>query len=330
MKIPKIFASIIAFSKFNVAPVATGLLALALCVPSAPAQDTPTQSQPKPSATNPNASEKPDGKAFTTPESAAFALRNAVEKALEKDDEADLLVVLGPSAKDLIQRTDDDARDEQRRLFVHNYDRLHRLVHEPDGTVALYVGPENWPLPIPLIEVKGAWYFDANLGEQEILYRQVGRNEMEALEVCHALIDAEKEYYGVAHKFTAQFVSGPASRDGLYWKTNGAAKSPIGPYLAQAGVADSTANHQPFHGYFYRILLQSPVAPNGDTGGSASTMNSAFVVEAFPAMYRKSGVMTFLVDENGNVHEKDLGTNTAKSALQITSAHPDQSWAKVD
>jgi hypothetical protein len=319
-RIPRLFASTIAFAKSNrlLLTAATGLVSLAFFAPVAPAQETPTQSKY-------TVSEKPGGKAFSTPEAAAFALRNAAEK----NDNADMLVILGPGARDLMTWTGDQSdQDDRRHLFVDNYDKMHRLIREPDGTVALYVGPENWPLPIPIVQYQGSWYFDVDLGKQEILYRQVGRNEIESLRTCRALIDAEKEFYSIAHKFTDQFISDPAAHDGLYWKTGDTnVRSPIGPYLAAAGVADTTMNRQPFHGYFYRILLQTPVAPNGDATAKPS---SAFVIEAFPAEYRVSGVMTFLMDENGNAYEKDLGPGTKTSACDIKSAQTDQTWNKVD
>jgi pyruvate-formate lyase-activating enzyme len=221
-----------------------------------------------------------------------------------------------------------DGMEEQRMTFVHNFDRMHRLVKEPDNTVALYVGPENWPLPIPLVEYKGTWYFDADLGKQEVLYRRVGRNEMAAHDISRVLVDAEKEYYDVAHRFTDKFESSPNTRDGLYWKSGDpGTRSPIGPYLAQAGVTDSLQNRQPFHGYFYRILLETPVAPDGDA--TKSTRNK-FAVVAFPAEYRSSGVKTFIMQENGDAYEKDLGPSTASVAIRITSANPDNSWTKVD
>lgn len=317
--------------------LSTGLpiLAVALMFTAALAQETPTQPRQQPSAstsltTAPNdktpvpvahrsaealvVKEKPGGKAFSTPEAAAEAFCEAVRK----NDNTVLLGILGPEGKDLIEWSKEptDGVQEQRHEFVQKWDRMHRLVHEPDNTVQVYVGPENWPMPIPIVQYSGSWYFDANLGRQEVLYRRVGRNEINALDVCRELIDAEKEYYGIAHKFTNKFDSSANSRDGLYWKmTDTTARSPIGPYLAQAGVTDSIQDHRPFHGYYYRIVLHD--------GGSNN-----FAVVAFPAEYRSSGVMTFIINENGDAYEKDLGQATASSAIQITGA-PDATWKKV-
>jgi len=258
--------------------------------------------------------EQPKGKAFSKPEDAAATLYAAAKR----NDEDELLVILGPDAKEVVRWSDDPAeRQEHRAEFAQKYEQMHRLVKEPDSTVALYVGAENWPLPIPLVEYHGAWYFDAELGMQEVRYRRIGRNEMEALEVCRTLVDAEKEYRATAHQYTAKFVSSGDSHDGLYWKsTDDTKRSPIGPYLAHAGVSgrDNTGS-QPFHGYHYRILLEG---------------SDAFAILAFPAEYGSSGVMTFLVNQNGTPYEKDLGEQTSMLSNQISSSHVDNSWKQVE
>jgi len=287
------------------------LFACSLVVLPARAQQQ-TTSQPPAN----ESSEQPQGKAFASPEAAAAALYAAASR----NDENELLVILGPNAKDIVLWNSDPAvRQARRQEFVQKYDQMHRLVKEPDDTVALYVGAENWPMPIPLVEYKGAWYFDSELGKQEILYRRIGANEVEALEVCRALVDAEKDYFAGAHQYTAKFVSANGTHDGLYWSTTDSSKkSPIGPYLAHAGVSGS-GNAEPFHGYYYRILpLQ-----NGKIA-------SGFAVLAFPAVYRSSGVMTLLMDQNGDAYEKDLGPKTNELARQISVFNPDNTWKKVE
>jgi len=275
--------------------------------------------QPATTKTSSSPAEQPTGKAFRSPADAAAALYGAARR----NDEAELMVIFGPDCKDILEwGNNPEMRQQQRAQFADKYDQMHRLVKEPDDTVALYVGAENWPLPIPIVEYKGKWYFDIQVGRQEILYRRLGRNEMEALEVSRSLIDAEKEYYSHAHNYTALFVSSSGSKDGLYWPANGSEqKSPIGPYLAHAGLnGPSTNGLEPYHGYYYRILLTQNTT--GNAGG--------FAVLAFPAEHRSSGVMTFLVDENGNAYEKDLGQKTAELAKQISSPAPDSSWNKVE
>jgi len=259
-------------------------------------------------------SEQPKAKAFAKPEDAAAALFVAAKR----NDETELLVILGPDAKEVVQWSDDPVeRRHRREMFAQKYEQMHRLVKEPDNTVAIYVGSENWPLPIPLVEYHGAWYFDAELGQQEIRYRRIGQNEMEALEVCRTLVDAEKEYSATAHQYTAKFISSDDSHDGLYWKSgDGTTKSPIGPYLAHAGVSGLDTTHsQPFHGYYYRILLEG---------------SDTFRILAFPAEYRSSGVMTFLVSQDGTAYEKDLGEQTATLSNQVSSSGADNSWKQVE
>jgi hypothetical protein len=263
---------------------------------------------------------QPGGKAFRTPAAAAAALYAAARR----NDENELLLILGPGAKELVAWTDDPSeRAEERKIFADKYDQMHRLVKEPDDTVALYVGSENWPVPIPIVEYKGNWYFDTDLGKQEVFYRQIGRNEMQALEACLALIDAEKEYFAGEHKYTATFISNGNSHDGLYWNTSAnQGKSPIGSYLAHAGVSESnSAGMEPYHGYYYKILLDPNSSGNGD---------SRFAVLAFPAEYRSSGVMSFLVQEDGIAYEKDLGPNGASVAKQMTPSSLDSTWNKVE
>lgn len=272
----------------------------------------------------PPVTDQPKGKSFSAPDQAA----NALYDAAKRNDDAGLVAIVGPEGKELIEWSNDPKeRGAMRAQFAQKYEQMHRLRHEPDGTVALYVGSENWPLPIPLVEYKGVWYFEAELGKQEVRYRRIGRNEMSALEVCHALADAQKEFYSEAHHYADKFVSTGESHDGLYWRSEGGAKkSPIGPYLAHAGVEGTNgAPREPYHGYYYRILLMQ----SSSTGASDAKAGS-FAILAFPAEYRSSGVMTFLVDEDGNAREKDLGQGTAASAGQITSYNPDNSWKAVE
>lgn len=253
----------------------------------------------------------PDGKAFSSPDEAA----EAVHSAAKQDDDAALMVIFGPGSKEMVVWGDNsDQRRNERAEFAHRFEQMHRLVTEPDGTVVLYVGAENWPLPIPLVQINGHWYFDADAGKREILFRRIGRNELEALEVCHALADAEKDYYATAHAYTMKFVSTSGSHDGLYW-TGSSPKSPIGPYLAHAGLDSDSGTHTPYHGYYYRI---------------AKSAGGDFAIVAFPAEYRSSGVVTFIMDDKGNAYEKDLGAKTAAIAKQINAFDPDNTWMKAE
>lgn len=295
--------------------IASLVCATGIVLTSLPANSQQQTSDKVPSA----ATTQPQGKAFRTPADAAAALYAAARR----NDENELLVILGPAAKDLVNWTDDQSqRAEQRKMFADKYEQMHRLVKEPDDTVALYVGAENWPVPVPIIEYKGKWYFDTELGKQEVLYRRIGRNEMEALQVCEALVDAEKEYHSAEHKYTANFLSEGDSHDGLYWKASaGGQQSPIGPYLAHAGVGQSNSGGEPYYGYYYRILLK-PDAPGTGAEG--------FSVLAFPAEFRSSGVKTFMVNEDGVAYEKDLGPKSAELAKQMNASSADTGWSKVE
>lgn len=279
-----------------------------------------TQSQP---------SQQQWGKSFASADDAAAALYTAAKN----NDESALLVIFGPSGKEVIVWSDNPKdRQDDSELFAQKYDQMHRLVKEPDGTVSLYVGAENWPLPIPLVEKNGAWYFDIDAGKNEILYRRIGRNEMEAMEVCRALADSEKDYYAAARQYTQNFISAGSARRGLYMPvSNNTANSPIGPYLAHAGFDYSTdPDRKPYHGYYYRILSrQGPNAPGGARDYIVNgQMTGGFAILAFPAQYRSSGVMTFIMGQNGVVYEKDLGPMTDKLALEIDQYNPDITWKK--
>ncbi len=272
---------------------------------------TSVRAQQPASAGTPSQAEQ---RTFKSPEAAAEALYQATRK----NDEAELLAIFGPDGREIVIWNDDaKERQEQRTQFAQKYSRLHRLVKEPDKTVQLYIGPENWPLPIPIVQYNGVWYFDSELGKQEILYRRIGKNEMEALQVCRALADAEKEYYSAAHQYTAKLIATGNSPDGLY-SAAGRTKNFIGPSLAQAGVSQGkTSGAKPFHGYYYRVI-------------SGANDANGFTVVAFPADYRSSGVMTFLLDKNGDAYEKDLGPNGASVVEQMSAVNRDNTWKKVD
>jgi DUF2950 family protein len=295
------------------------------------AQPASTQSKAQSSAAQPSSHSKL--KTFSSPEEAAAALYQAARM----HDEDGMLVILGPDAKDVVVWTDDPSdRKADADLFAEKYGQMHRLVKEPDEETTLYVGAENWPLPIPLVEKNGAWYFDADLGRREITFRRIGENELETVDVLHALVDAEDDFdsqiadsSGV-HEYARKFNSDPGQHDGLYWPgSKNPGDSPIGPYLAQASFERS--DRKPLHGYYFRILEeQGPKAAGGSRKYVVDgKMTGGFAFVAFPAEYRSSGVMTFMVDRNNVVYEKDLGPMTAQLAKNMTAFNPDSTWARV-
>jgi hypothetical protein len=268
--------------------------------------------------------------------SSASEATKALVSALHSDDESALLKILGPGAKDIISSGDSTEDKTNREQFVQKYKQMHRLVDEPDGTTTLYIGAENWPTPIPLEHKGGDWYFDTAAGKKEILYRRIGRNELSAIQVCRELVDAEKEYYGQPHdgesgnQYARKLVSNNGKHDGLYWQASaGGAESPIGPMLAAAAeAADKTP--EPFEGYFYRILTEQKDNNGVHSYMMDGKMTRGFAFLAYPAQYRVSGVMSFLVNQDGIVYEKDLGPHTADIAKKLTRYDRDASWRQAD
>jgi hypothetical protein len=271
--------------------------------------------------------------------SSAGKASHALVSALKAEDQSALLKILGPDAKEIIS-SGDPAEDKDRRAeFIQKYEQMHRLVIEPDGKTTLYIGAENWPTPIPLEHKGNAWYFDTPAGKEEILYRRVGRNELAVIEVCHELVDAEKEYYGQphdgnsAHVYADKFISDPGKHNGLYWEASAnESESPIGPMLAQASAMDNSTEQmpQPFHGYYFRILKGQKGSSGTESYMQDGKMTGGFAFLAYPAQYRTSGVMTFIVDQNGIVYEKDLGKRTPEIAKTLTVYSGDKTWRKAD
>lgn len=271
-------------------------------------------------------------KTFSSPQDAATALYQAARK----NDEDTMLVILGPGAHDLVLWTDDPAdRKADTDFFVKKYEQMHRLVKEPDDETTLYVGAENWPLPIPLMEKNGVWSFDAELGAQEIVYRRIGENETNAMDVLRGLSEAENEFFdneitGSPAEYAPRFDSDQGTHDGLYWPAGEKdAPSPIGRYVAEASYR--RPDHKPLHGYYFRILMeQGPNAPGGARKYVANDkMTGGFAFVAFPAEYRSSGVQTFIICHDGTVYEKDLGPNTTQIASTMAAYNPDASWTRV-
>ncbi len=267
----------------------------------------------------------------------------ALVAALKDGDQASLLKILGSNAKSIISSGDDAEDKSDRDQFVQKYQQMHRLVMEPDGTTTLYIGAENWPTPIPLVHQGNSWYFDTAAGKQEILYRRIGKNELATIQVCSALVDAEKEYYGQSHdgdsnpQYAQKFLSDPGKHNGLYWETSaGEAASPIGPLLASAAIEDNRQQAdktpQPFQGYYFRILKAEGTKAHGSERSFIvdGKMTRGFAFLAYPAEYRSSGVMTFIVDQDGIVYEKDLGPKTAQIAKTLTRYDRDATWRKAD
>ncbi len=272
-------------------------------------------------------------KKFSSAEEAA----NALVTATESDDEKAMLEILGPEGRQIVSSGDDGDDSQSRANFVQKYREMHRLVNEADGTTTLFIGAENWPTPIPLLKKDGAWYFDTEAGKREILYRRIGRNELSAIRVCQELVAAQKEFHAAENdQYAMKIFSDEGKRDGLYWKTGmGEAESPIGPLVASA-VADeyvkrADGSPTPYRGYYFRILTrQGKNAPGGAKNYVVNgKMTEGFAFVAYPAEYRSSGVMTFVVDQDSVVYEKDLGVKTDAVAKTMKEYNPGNGWQKA-
>ncbi len=274
-------------------------------------------------------------KTFATPQDAAKALYAAAKAG----DTQTVIAVLGSSSEGVIHSG--DAVQDKKNLddFLARYEQMNRVSKQTDGSRVLYLGADNWPFPIPLKQTAAhQWYFDSAAGKQEILFRRIGRNELAAIRVLNALVDAQDEYYkgthdGATHQYAARIMSSEGKQDGLYWKAGeGEPESPIGPVVAYAtneGYAKKDESG-PFHGYFYRTLKgQGANVQGGAKSYAADGKVTGFAFIAYPAEYRNSGVMTFLVDANGVIYERDLGSNTPTLAPHITVFNPDKTWTAM-
>jgi hypothetical protein len=276
---------------------------------------------------------------FASPEEAVKAL----VEACKADDNAALTKIFGPEAAGVVGSGDPVADRDNRQKFAAAYGEAHELVPEPDGKVVLQVGKEEWPFPIPIVKQGEKWRFDTMAGKQEILNRRIGKNELSVIQVCLAYVDAQREYAtkdrdkdGVL-QYAQKFASSPGKRDGLFWETQeGESPSPLGPLVVQAVKAGyrkaSGGERIPYHGYYYKILTaQGKNAPGGAYEYVVKgRMIGGFAMVAWPASYASSGIMTFLVNHDGVVYEKDLGPNTAAIASAMTKFDPDSSWKKIE
>ncbi len=282
----------------------------------------------------------PKQRTFAAPEEAVKAL----VEALKVNDTKVLSAIAGPGSKDLVASGDPVADAARRQQFASLYEQKNRLEHVGADKVVLYVGNDDWPFPIPLVKQGAAWRFDTAAGKQEVLARRIGANELNAIQVCMAYVDAQREYVlkdrdkdGLL-EYAQQFVSDPGKKNGLYWEAKaGEAPSPLGPLMAAAqregyGRGQPGGRPAPYYGYYYRILkAQGPRAPGGAYDYVVNRkMIGGFALVAYPARYGASGIMTFLVNHDGVVYETDLGKATEKLARAMKAFNPDETWRKVE
>ncbi len=269
--------------------------------------------------------------------SSAEEATNALVTAVQANDKKTMLDILGPDGKQIISSGDETEDANSRANFVKRYQEMHRLVKEPDGNTVLYIGAHNWPAPIPLVHKGNSWYFDTEASKKEILYRRVGRNELSAIRVCQELVAAQKEYSAEHKEYAPTIFSDEGQHNGLYWEAaEGEPQSPIGPLVASA-VAQGYAKRRdgtptPYRGYYFHILTrQGENAPGGAKNYVVNgKMTEGFAFVAYPAEYRSSGVMTFIVTEDGVVYQKDLGRKTDVLAKAMKEYDRNPSWQKAE
>jgi hypothetical protein len=271
--------------------------------------------------------------AFASPERAAAALVAAARAG--RPDE--LIRILGPDGRKLALSGDAVADQRGRERFVASYTMMHSIEPQGDDKAILVIGDEQWPFPIPIVRRAKLWHFDTKAGAEEILARRIGGDELNAIEVCRAYVDAQRDYAAKDRhadgllEYAQKFGSSPGKRDGLYWPAKaGEEASPLGPLVASAHAEGygGKGRQAPYHGYYYKILKrQGRDAPGGAHDYVAhGRMIGGFALVAFPARYGASGIMTFTVNQDGIVYEKNLGPDSARIARAMTAFNPDASW----
>jgi hypothetical protein len=278
-------------------------------------------------------------KTFATPEDAVVALVDATA-----GDSKELLALFGKQGSKVVNSGDPVMDQRNREVFLIAYSERAALMAVSPTRRVLYVGYEDWPLPIALVQEGQAWRFDTAGGAQEIVVRRIGRNELNAIDLCQVYVEAQREYAAEAHDgkpvgvYAQRIASTLSNHDGLYWRSEDPdALSPLGEFAAEAaaeGYRNTAGQPTPFHGYIFRILSGKGKSASG--GGQSYLVNgqmrAGFALIAYPASYGVSGVMSFIVNQDGAVYQKDLGSQTAKDAAAISlfDPDPDSDWRKVD
>lgn len=278
----------------------------------------------------------PEGRGFASPDAAAKALISAAKS----DDVTSLIAILGPASKEILTTNDPVADQKIRQEFVGRAAAKMKVVADPrePNAKTLVVGKDDWPLPIPIVQVNGKWYFDLEQGKQEILNRRIGSNELDAIEVGRGYVEAQNNYAeedrtasGVRH-YAQKIISSRGKHDGLYWASSGTNdESPIGEFVSRAFAEGYTKRHEPYHGYYFKILTaQGPHASGGEMSYLHNGfMTGGFALIAWPSDYGSTGIMTFIVDKAGIVYQKDLGSKTPEIAGAYSAYDPDDTWSPV-
>jgi Protein of unknown function (DUF2950) len=275
---------------------------------------------------------------FASPSDAAKSLYNAAKSG----DTATMVSIFGPEAKDFLFSGDAEQDKAATSAFLSDYDKMHRWSKTESGGLVLNVGIENYPFPFPLLkDSSGQWYFDSEAAKKEFAARRIGDNELTVIDILNAMADAQSEYFlqpqlgSKVKQYARSFVSSEGKHDGLYWKVaEGDPESPLGPLAARAsaeGYKGTAEAPETFHGYYFRILTEQGPHAQGNARKYIvkGNMTGGFAFVAYPAEYRVSGVMTFIINQDGSILEKDLGPPTIEEAKAMTAFDPDETWSPV-
>jgi len=272
-------------------------------------------------------------KAFDTPQQAADALVQAAGDFNVQE----LLAILGPAGEDIVASRDTVQDKKHAQDFAERARQKMSVQIDPKNPnrATVVVGPEDWPAPVPIVKRNGKWYFDTKAGRQEILYRRIGANELDAIQVCHGYVEAQREYSETIHddsgvnQYAQRIISTPGKQDGLYWRNaDGTSGGPIGEAVAKALEEGYSSGKEGYHGYYFKILKgQGPAAPLGKLNYVIEgVMIGGFALVAVPVEYRITGVKTFIVSNDGIVYQKDLGPNSLEVVKKMEIYNPDSTW----
>ena len=276
---------------------------------------------------------------FASPEDAVKALIGAAKTG----QVAELLAIFGAEGKTLFESSDAPTARQNRRVFIVATGEQWRVEDAGPDRKTLVIGNEEWPFPVPLVKDAQGWRFDTAAGKEEVIARRIGRNELAVIATVQAYVTAQRRYAEQAHDgvpsgvYATRFASDPGKENGLYWPTtHGQPRSPLGDLVAQAAaegraVGADRSQRSPFHGYYFKILTSQGSAAAGGAKQyvAKGLMSGGFALVAWPAQYDVTGVMTFVVNHDGIVHEKDLGPETDAAARKMTRYNPDKSWRRV-
>lgn len=284
----------------------------------------------------PAPAQSPGQKTFKSTQSAVDALIAAARS----EGDSELQAILGPGSEEIISSGDAVADKAARERFIQSYEAKHYFVESAPHQLTLNVGKNDWPLPIPLVHGSDELYFDGAAGKEEILYRRIGHNELAAIKVCNGVVATQRDYVASGHDgqpagaYAQRLLSEPGKHNGLYWAVpEGEEPSPAGPLLARASAEgyDTSGQRTPYHSYYYRLMTAQGSSAKGGAKSYIvdGRMTGGFALVAYPAAYRSSGVMTFIVNQRGQVYESHLGESTAELAAQMTDYNPDKTWKPV-